>query len=89
MRYHFFSTLDPDADSFINDSLNQLRTNKITPKQVFKNLKKVESYDSNNNPYFPEADMTKEVKYDVVENMVKISGMTDSELWDIYDEVYN
>lgn len=89
MRYHFFSTLDPDADTFINDSLNQLRDNKITPKQVFKNLRKVESYDANGKPYFPEADMTKEVKYDVVDNMTRISGISDSELWDIYDEVYN
>lgn len=85
---HFFSTLCKTADRFITQILQDLIDNKITVEQAFQNLKKVESYDENNNPYFPRADMTKETKFDFVECVSSIKGIAEDEVWEVYDKVY-
>jgi hypothetical protein len=88
IKIHFFSTLCNDADMFIFQTLYDLIDNKITVENAFENLKKVESYDENDIPYFPEADMTKETKHDFVENVVLITEIDEDTIWSIYDRIF-
>jgi len=95
MKYHFFSTLCDEADAYLNQTLNDFANKQINITQAIKNLRSVECYDENGQALFPDADMTKETKYEFIENLAKISsdmmGVTVSEdtIWDIYDQVYN
>lgn len=88
MKYHFFSTLCNSADNFIDTTLDQLSKDEITLEQAFKNLQKIESYDENEKPYFPDADMTTETKHEFVENICAIKNMDEDSVWDVYDKVY-
>ena len=88
MKYHFFSTLCNTADNFIDTTLDQLSKNEITIEQAFQNLQKVEGYDENDRPYFPDADMTTETKYEFVENVCTIKNIDEDTAWDVYDKVY-
>lgn len=88
LNIDFFSTLCKDADRFISQTLYDLIDDKITIENAFENLKKVESYDENNIPYFPGADMTKETKYDFVENVAIIKDIDEDTVWNIYDKIY-
>ncbi len=49
----------------------------------------VEDCDVNKNLYFPDADMTKETKYEFVENVSKITNTDEDSVWEVYDDVYN
>lgn len=86
---HFFSTLDRNADDLILKSLIQLEKSEISIKDVFINLKRIESYDENDKPFFEDADMTKEVIQDVVEHICDIKGISDDDVWEVYDKVYS
>lgn len=88
MKYNFFSTLCNDADKHIDTTLSQLESGQITIKQAFENLLKVEDCDENKKPYFPDADMTKETKYEFVENVSKITNTDEDDVWEVYDDVY-
>lgn len=52
-------------------------------------MTKVEDCDVNKNIYFPDADMTKETKYEFVENVSKITNTDEDSVCEVYDDVYN
>ena len=95
MKYHFFSTLCDEADSYLNQTLNDYADKQISITQAIKNLKRVECYDENGKALFPDADMTKETKHEFIENLAVISTkmlgapISEDNIWDIYDQVYN
>lgn len=89
MKYHFFSTLCNKADNFLDETLDHLNKGQITTTQAIQNLKMVESYDPEGEPYFEGVDMTKETKYEFIEYISNITSTPVDSVWDIYDQVYN
>ena len=87
--YIIATTFNKKLDWFIQEALIKYSKNEYTEKQVIQSLVDGESYDEDGEPLFPDADMTKETKYDVVETMVSISGKSEDDIWVIYDEVYD
>ena len=77
------------VDNLIQEGLKNYSLGNATAKDVFEILANSTRVDSDGNGLFPGTDMTKETSYDVVETMSKISGVNKSDLWQIYDEVYN
>ncbi len=87
--YHITTTYNKDVDKLIQEGLKQYFKNELSAKEVISILASSESYDDDGRALYPDTDMTKEVKYDVIEVMSKISGVSEDDLWDIYDEVYS
>ena len=88
MTYHIFSTLSDKADKHLEYTLNLLASGELTIENAIRNLKLIECYDKENKPYFPDADMTKETKYDFIEYICKITNKEEDEVWEIFDKVY-
>lgn len=88
MNYYIFSTLSTEADKFLNDTLIKVSTNEIDIRTALENLVKVESYDTNGKPYFEDADLVKETKYDFVSNLSEITKEDEDSIWDIYDSLF-
>lgn len=88
MNYYIFSTLSTEADKFLNDTLIKVSTNEIDIRTALENLVKVESYDTNGKPYFEDADLVKETKYDFVYNLSEITKEDEDSIWDIYDSLF-
>ncbi len=89
MTYHLFSTLCNDADAFLDNTLISLSKGDISIYHAMTNLKKIEEYDVLGEPFFRNADMTKETKYEFVECICRITNSDENSIWDIYDSVYN
>lgn len=45
--------------------------------------------DDNMVSYYPEADMTKETVYEFVEHISKIKGISEDDVWAVYDTHYD
>ncbi len=88
MTYHIFSTLSDKADKHLEYTLNLLQIGELSIEDAIRNLRLIERYDKNNEPYFPEADMTKETKYDFIEQICRITNKDEDSVWEIFDKVY-
>lgn len=88
-KYYLFSTMCDNADAFLNETLNKLSNSEITINCAMQNLKMVESYNEDREPFFEDADLTKETKHDFVESIAKITNTSEDSVWNIYDQIYN
>jgi hypothetical protein len=86
--YNITTTFNKEFDTLLQEALTKYSKGEMTDKQVIELLAYGESYDDNNEPRFPDIDMVKETKYDVIETMSTISGKDEDDLWSVYDEVY-
>lgn len=87
--YSITTTFNKQLDNLIEDALVKYSKGEYTAKQVIQLLADGESYGEDGKPLYPDADMVKETKYDVIEAMSKISGIDEDELWLVYDEVFD
>jgi hypothetical protein len=87
--YNITTTFNKQLDSLIQDSLTKYSNGEFTAKQVIQLLADGESYGKDGKPLYPDADMVKETKYDVIEAMSNISSTSEDDLWLVYDEVFD
>ena len=87
--YNITTTFNKEFDTLLQEALTKYSNGEMTDKQVIELLAYGESYDENAEPRFPDIDMVKETKYDVIETMSTISGKDEDDLWSVYDEVYD
>jgi len=84
MNINYWETLEYKGDLAIDNIINELRNKTKTIDDVFILIR-----DINNNLFtekYDGAEIVKETEYKVVEEVVKISSLTEDQVWDIRDK---
>jgi len=82
------TTFNREFDNLLKNSILEYSKGNKTAKEVIQLLADGESY-VNGKPLYPDCDMTKETKQDVIETISEMSGVEEDDLWLVYDEVYD